>query len=416
MGATGRTRQPSGRSSIYKGSDGYWHGRVTVGVRADGATDRRHVRGLTKSVVTDKVRRIEKLRDENSVPTAGKRWTVEGWLNHWLDNIAAGRVKPTSWSAYRVAVHHHLIPGIGKHKLDKLEPEHLEALYNRTLAKPTRMGPETKAATVHQVHRTIRTALNEAVRRGHLARNPAVVARAPRVEVHEVDPFTVDEIKRIFLTAARQRNGVRWVLALALGLRQGEALGLQWTDIDAERQVLTIRRSKTRPRYKHGCEMSCGKPFAGYCPERVRVNPETDTTKSSAGRRQIGLPQQLASLLAQHREAQYAERLHAGSTWHEGGWIFTTETGGPINPRTDWTHWKELLKEAGIRDSRLHDARHTAATVLLLLGVSQPTIMSVMGWSNPAMTQRYAHVVAPIRLDVARQVGGLLWEVRDEAD
>ncbi len=108
MGATGRTRQPSGRSSIYKGSDGYWHGRVTVGVRADGATDRRHVRGLTKSVVTDKVRRIEKLRDENSVPTAGKRWTVEGWLNHWLDNIAAGRVKPTSWSAYRVAVHHHL--------------------------------------------------------------------------------------------------------------------------------------------------------------------------------------------------------------------------------------------------------------------------------------------------------------------
>jgi integrase len=68
-----------------------------------------------------------------------------------------------------------------------------------------------------------------------------------------------------------------------------------------------------------------------------------------------------------------------------------------------------LLREAGIRDGRLHDARHTAATVLLMLGVSQPTMMSIMGWSNPAMAQRYAHVVAPIRDDVARQVGGLLW-------
>ena len=81
----------------------------------------------------------------------------------------------------------------------------------------------------------------------------------------------------------------------------------------------------------------------------------------------------------------------------------------PLNPRTDWSHWKALLREAGIRDGRLHDARHTAATVLLMLGVSQPTMMSIMGWSNPPIAQRYAHVIAPIRDDVARQVGGLLW-------
>jgi integrase len=93
-----------------------------------------------------------------------------------------------------------------------------------------------------------------------------------------------------------------------------------------------------------------------------------------------------------------------------GGWVFTTETGAPISPRTDSSHWKQLLKDAGIHDSRLHDARHTAATILLLLGVSQPTMMSVMGWSNPAMAQRYAHVVDPIRRDVAERLGGLLWD------
>ncbi len=230
------------------------------------------------------------------------------------------------------------------------------------------------------------------------------------MDPHDVDPFTVDEVKQIFLAASGHRNGVRWVLALALGLRQGEALGLQWSDVDTHIGVLTICRSRVRPTYGHGCGATCGHRFAGYCPQRVRTNPDTDTTKSRAGRRQIGLPQQLVTLLVHHEEAQHVERLHAGTVWQEGGWVFATETGAAINPRTDWTHWKELLKEAGIRDSRLHDARHTAATVLLLLGVSQPAIMSVMGWSNPAMTQRYAHVIEPIRRDIADQVGALLWE------
>jgi integrase len=188
------------------------------------------------------------------------------------------------------------------------------------------------------------------------------------------------------------------------------ALGLQWSDLDSDIGVLTIRRSRTRPKYNHGCGGTCGQLHAGYCPKRFRANPDTDTTKSRAGRRQIGLPRQLGALLDQHHEAQRAERVHAGTAWQEGGWVFASEVGAPINPRTDWTHWKELLKDAGIRDSRLQDARHTAATVLLLLGVSQPAIMSVMGWSNPAMTQRYAHVVEPIRRDVAKQVGALLWE------
>jgi integrase len=118
----------------------------------------------------------------------------------------------------------------------------------------------------------------------------------------------------------------------------------------------------------------------------------------------------LAALLAKHRVVQEGERLHAGTEWTEGDWVFGTETGAPLSPRTDWGRWKALLREAGIRDSRLHDARHTAATVLLLLGVSQPTMMNVMGWSNPAMAQRYAHVVDPIRHEVASQVGVLLWD------
>lgn len=411
MSSTRRTRQANGRSSIYRDADGRWHGRVTVGIRDDGRPDRRHVRGPSKAAVTRKVRALEEQRAKGSVLTAGTNWTVDRWLNHWLDHIAAPHVKPSTLAGYSVAVKHHLIPGVGQHHLDKLQPEHLERLYQRIIQRPTKTADFTKPATAHQVHRTIRTALNEALRRGLVTRNAAASARGPRVEPPDVEPFTVDEIKRLFMAASRARSGSRWVIALALGLRQGEVLGLQWSDVDLDRNVLTIRRSRLRPKYAYGCGDSCGKSQAGYCPQRIHINAETDTTKSRAGRRQVGLPTQLATLLAQHRIYQQAERRRAANEWTEGDWVFTTETGAPVSPRTDWSHWKRLLKDAGIRDSRLHDARHTAATVLLLLGVSQTTIMNAMGWSNPAMTQRYAHVVDPIRHDVATRLGGLLWDV-----
>jgi integrase len=121
------------------------------------------------------------------------------------------------------------------------------------------------------------------------------------------------------------------------------------------------------------------------------------------------LPDALSALLAAHRETQQAERDQAGSLWHDGGWVFTDQLGRPLNPRTDWDRWKQLLRAAGVREARLHDARHTAATMLVVLGVSDRTIMGMMGWSNTSMTQRYGHIVDPIRRDVAGRLDALLW-------
>ena len=105
-----------------------------------------------------------------------------------MENIAAPFVRENTISGYRVAVNVHLVPGLGKHRLDRLEPEHLEKLYVRM------MKSGSAPATAHQAHRTIRTALNEAVRRGHLARNPAMLAKAPRLRDTEVEPYSVDDV------------------------------------------------------------------------------------------------------------------------------------------------------------------------------------------------------------------------------
>jgi integrase len=332
---------------------------------------------------------------------------VEKWLIHWVENIAAPFVRENTIAGYRVAVNVHLVPGLGKHRLDRLAPEHLEKFYVRMMAEGS------SPATAHQAHRTIRTALNEAVRRGHLARNPATLAKAPRLVEKEIEPYTVEEIRLLLKTALETRNGARWAVALALGLRQGEALGLKWADVDLDIGSLAIRRGRLRPRWRHGCDGTCGRKYGGYCPQRQPARAETSETKSRAGRRVVGLPSEVVALLKTHREAQERERHNAGQLWNDGGWLFATPTGGPLNPRTDWDDWKKLLVKAGVRDGRLHDARHTAATVLLLLGVPERAVMGIMGWSHTAMAARYQHVTGAIQRDIADRVGGLIWQVED---
>jgi len=156
--------------------------------------------------------------------------------------------------------------------------------------------------------------------------------------------------------------------------------------------------------------------MAGNCPRRLQTSPDVGETKSRAGNRVVGLPDRLVSLLAIQHEQQEQERQHARQLWVDGGWVFASPTGAPLNPNTDYREWKSLLKAAGVRDGRLHDARHSAATVLLLLGVPERAAMGIMGWSTTAMAARYQHITDPIRRDVARRVDGLLWSEPPEED
>lgn len=263
-------------------------------------------------------------------------------------------------------------------------------------------------ATANQAHRTIRTALGEAERRGRITRNAAKLAKAPRPDEIEIEPYSFDEVRQLLKAAQARRISARWAIALALGLRQGEVLGLRWSDVDLDGGTLWVRRGRLRPRYSHGCGDTCGRK-AGYCPRRVLARAETDDTKSRAGRRAVGLPAELAALLVRHREEQERERVAAAQLWRVTDYVFTTRLGEPIIPNTDYHHWKRLLADAGLRDGRLHDARHTAATVLLILGVPERAVMGLMGWSSTAMAARYQHITGTVRGDVAQRVDGLIW-------
>lgn len=403
------TKSADFRSSVYRGSDGWWHGRVTIGEREDGSRDRRHVQGRTKTEVAAKVKELEQRRDTHTITRIGQRWTTEQWLEHWLVDIAKPALRPNAWDAYRVAVRKHALPVLGKRQLDKVRPEHLKALYNKMIASG--LSP----STAHQVHRTLHAAFDLAIESGYMPRNPATRKVAPKVRRLKVKPYEPDEIRKLIDAALEQFGGVRWIIALSLGLRQGELLALQWSDVDLDRGVLAVDYSRPRPRYRHGCRPNCGRRTPGLCPDKVRINPERGETKSDASHRSIGLPDELVQLLIAHQQHQLDASTWAGDQWEEGDWVFTDLRGRPLNNNSDYHRWKALIATAGVRDARLHDARHTAATTLLLLGVSERAVIDIMGWSTGKMTMLYQHITDGVRKDVASKVGSFIWGSSDQA-
>ncbi len=375
-------RAANGRSSVYLGKDGRWHGRVTMGLKSDGTPNRRHVMGLTQAAVTAKVRALEEQRRTGTVADAGRPPTLEEWLRHWLDNIAARKVRASTLDGYRTKVEHRLIPTLGKHRLDRLQPEHLEAYYATLAAEG--LAP----ATVLQTHRILSRALKVAVQRGKVHRNVATLVDAPSLDPREIEPLTTDEAHRILRAAAGQRNATRWSVALALGLRQGEALGLAWDAVDLDKGTLAVRQAVQRI---------------------ARQGLIFTQPKSRAGRRVIAMPPQLVDALRRHRAEQDEERKELGDYWEDYGLVFCQPGGRPIDPRRDWRDWKDLLAAAGVRDARLHDARHTAATLLLTQGVPARVAMQILGHSQISLTLgTYSHVVPELALDAAERVGAAL--------
>ncbi len=216
-----------------------------------------------------------------------------------------------------------------------------------------------------------------------------------------------------------RRNGARWGVALALGLRQGEALGLRWRNIDLRTGTLGCAGRFQRVTWRHGCEPTplgrptCGRKRGCDCPQRHSGGLMLRKLKTRGSARDLQIPDQLLKELRRHRRFQKQERLTAVE-WADLDLVFATPTGGYIDPKHDYLEWHHVREAAGIRPARLHDARHTAA-MMLIAGVHSRAAMLVMGWTNPETMLRYTHVVDAVRKDVADKMDDLIWPDRAQA-
>jgi len=239
--AARKGRRGAGEGAIYKSPDGRWRASVDLGWK-DGKRQRKYLSGRTRTEVAEKLRAVRREQEDGvAIVTGTKPLTMEQWLTFWLDAIAARKVRPSTLATYRGYVRNRIVPALGKVRLDQLAPEHLEAFYRRCEKEGL------AAATVLQIHRIISRALKVAHRRGKVARNVATLVDPPSVYREEVRPLTASDARAVLDAAKGQRNAARWSVALALGLRQGEALGLAWDAVDLDATRASGRRCNGAP-------------------------------------------------------------------------------------------------------------------------------------------------------------------------
>ncbi|WP_051551833.1 hypothetical protein [Nocardioides sp. URHA0020] len=341
MGKKG-TRNSNGESSIYRDPKGTWHGWVTMGQRADGSNDRRHRQGRNRTEVARKVAELEKARESGQFAAAGAATTLEQWLSHWLREIAPNRLRRKTLASYRTDIIRHLIPGLGKVRLKRLTWVQIEAfeaaMRRETVTEAGLSRVRYRPATVDHVHRTLHSALKDAVRAGLLGNNPATQVQSTASQAVDAVDFeggvlSVDEARRVIASALKRDGGARHVIRLALGLRQGETLGLPWSRTFLESAPrLSIAQQLQRHSYLHGCgeeigiagsrEWPCGAKRGADCPSRHGGGLVVTQVKTRKGERVIPLDDVSAAYLRAHKAAQAELRLAAGPAWHDTGLVF----------------------------------------------------------------------------------------------
>lgn len=350
-----RRRSP-GEGAAYRLDDGTWRGVVDLGWR-DGRRRRKYVRGRTKADVLQKVRKLTTEAEAGRL-SPDRAPTLAAWLDRYLSEVASTTVRPSTLHRYRQEVRLYIGPELGKVPIDQLRPAQVSRFYQDQLR---RLSP----GSVRRLHALLRRSLTVAVRWQLIQSNPVMAVDPPAIASVEVEPYTVSEARAFLAAISGERFEVRWVLAITLGLRQGEVLGLAWRDVDLDQAVLRVRQAL---QYRPGAGLQLVRP------------------KTARSRRTVPLPAFLVAALKLHRENQDQGREQAGEFWEDWGLIFTTHVGTPLSPRNDYRDFRRIIAGAGLRRLRLHDLRHTAASLMLAQGVAPRVIMEVLGHSQISIT------------------------------
>lgn len=331
---------------------------------------RARINGISRSFsAKTKTEALKKMRDalaraESGLPIASEKLTVADYLDSWLKGKAA-TLTPESARRYegRLA---RLLPYIGTLKLVKLQAGDLRNAY-------AALGEEVSGTTVQLIHGVIHAALRDAEREGLTARNVASLVSPPRRDTKEHRTLSPEDARELLAAARGEPLEAFWVLAITTGLRLGELQALKWEDVDIARRRLRVRRTLAED----------GKPIFSA------------STRKKNHARTVWLADGVIASLERHRDLQDAQRAQAGEVWQEHGLVFTVGTGNPLDGRNlRARQFPKLLAKAGLSDMRIHDLRHSAASLLLADGVPVKVVSEMLGHADVTTTLRvYAHVL-----------------------
>jgi integrase len=322
------------------------------------------------------------------------RTTVADFLDRWLESVGT-RVRPTTAASYRDMLEGHVVPRIGNVRLDQLKPMALSSLYTDLLAGGRRSGTGgLSPRTVQYIHRIVSNALSDAVRWNLLAWNPASRVDAPRVEMKEMRTWSAADVRRFLAGVADDRLFALWLLLCTTGMRRGEALGLGWRDIDFAAGNVAVRRQLVEINY----ELRYSEP------------------KTARGRRSVALDPYTVGALREHRDRQRKERADLGA-FDPAELVFTKLDGTPLQPQNVSQAFGNIIPRDGLPTIRLHDLRHTAASLMLAAGIHPKIVSERLGHAGIQITlDRYSHVTAGLQTEAANVLARAVFEPQPDDD
>jgi integrase len=399
-------RNANGEGGVYRRSDGRWEGKFFVDT-PDGRRKRVSVYGDTERAALDE---LNKLRDQQrrGVPVATTTLSVAEYMTYWLEHIAEPSIRRTTYATYEGDVRLHIIPGIGRRKLKSLQAAHIRdwltslrttcqcCIQGRDAARDTprccaKALPQCckaylSASSIRHILRVLRAALQDAVDEEVLSRNVARLVQLRVTDERKVRSFSHDEALRFLKAAEQHRLYALWAVALSMGLRRGEALGLAWADVDLDQGRLTVRQAL----------------------HRVDGQLRLESVKTDASVAVLPIPTPLVSILRAHRQRQLRERVAAGSQWRDTELVFTTAHGGYIEPRNANRMFHDVCTKADVPQLRVHDLRHSCATLLFTMGVQPATVQRILRHSSITVTTgTYVEVIEAVQRDALDSMGSL---------
>jgi integrase len=378
-GTTRVSKRANQEGSVYKRRDGRWVASIVL--------DNSKRRSIYKKTQQEAIKALKKANQEkdSGILFSSEDQTLEAFLTNWLQDSVRQRVRERTYGRYRELIILHIVPVLGKIKLRKLSPQHLQKLYNQKLEEG--YAPQT----VKHIHRVLHCALNDALRWQLVSRNVSGAVDAPRVPMKEMQALSGEQARQFLKAAQGDPLEALYVLALTTGMRQGELLGLQWEDLDLDQGIIQVRRTITR---------LVGKGF-------VVLEPKTPKS-----RRKIHLTNLAVEALTCHRIRQNEARLAARVAWSEQRWVFCNAIGRPIDVGNMIRRsFRPILVKAGLPLMRFHELRHSAASLLLSINVHPKIVQDLLGHSNVGTTlDIYSHVLPSLQEEAANRLNALLSE------
>jgi integrase len=361
--------------SIYHRKDGRWAASISL----EGGK-RKTFYGKTRREVQEQLKTALHQQQQGTL-MASSRQTVEQFLTHWLEQVHKPTIRIRTYLRYQQHLRVHILPGLGRYQLQKLSPQHVQAFYTLKLEEGL------SARTVSAFHSLLHKALDTAVRWNLLSRNVCDAVSPPRPKRREIRTFTPEQAQQLLEAVSNHRLKILFILALATGMRLGELLGLKWEDISDG--TLQVRRTL-------------------YYINKVGFEEAEPKTEKS--RRNIILPAFVVEELKQHRIRQLEERLKAGESWKEHNLVICTVTGYYISPGDISAKLlRSILRKAGLPRIRFHDLRHSAATLLLSMGVHPKVVQELLGHSQISMTMDiYSHVLPSMQKEAMEKINSVL--------